>query len=112
MLADPAMPRLGSAVRNRSRDDKFGTTVASTMRSKNGRAGDHRLITGSQANIDHVVIGPAGICVVETKRYTGKLIIRGGELYVAGRRQTKSIDQVASRSRRCQPGAGRRRGVR
>ena len=53
-----------------------------------------RVIPGSRANIDHIVIGPPGIYVVETKRYTGKLTIRDGELFVAGRRQTKFIDQV------------------
>jgi hypothetical protein len=54
-----------------------------------------RLIPGARsANIDHVVIGPPGIFVVETKSLTGKLSIRGGEVYVAGRRRTGMLDEV------------------
>lgn len=36
-----------------------------------------RRIPGSRANIDHIVIGPPGVFVVETKRYSGKLTVRG-----------------------------------
>jgi Nuclease-related domain len=53
-----------------------------------------RKIPGSRANIDHIVIGPPGIFVVETKSYTGSLRIRGGEVYVAGRRKTGMIEEA------------------
>lgn len=43
-------------------------------------------IPGSRANIDHVVVGPAGCFVVETKRYSGQLTLSGGEFRVNGRR--------------------------
>lgn len=48
----------------------------------------------SRANIDHVVIGPTGVWVVETKNYEGSLSVRDGELWIAGRRKTAFIDQV------------------
>ena len=49
---------------------------------------------GSKANIDHIVIGPPGVFVVETKRYSGRVTVRGGELFVAGRRRAEIVDQA------------------
>jgi hypothetical protein len=48
----------------------------------------------SRANIDHVVIGPTGVWVVETKDYGGSLSVRCGDLWIAGRRKTTFIDQA------------------
>jgi hypothetical protein len=53
-----------------------------------------RKIPGSRANIDHIVIGPPGIFVVETKSLGGSLQIRGNDVFVAGRRRTGMIDEV------------------
>jgi hypothetical protein len=53
-----------------------------------------RKIPGSRANIDHIVIGPPGIYVVETKSLGGALQIRDNEVFVSGRRRTKMIDEV------------------
>lgn len=44
-------------------------------------------ILGSRANVDHVVIGPTGVFVVESKRMRGKLRVRDDEVYVGGRRR-------------------------
>lgn len=52
-----------------------------------------RRLPGSRANVDHVVIGPGGVFVVESKRMTGKLSIRGDEVYIRGR-NTHMVDQV------------------
>ena len=46
-----------------------------------------RAIPGSRANIDHLVIGPPGVFVVESKLYKGKVTVKGGELLVNGRRK-------------------------
>jgi len=51
-------------------------------------------VPNSRANIDHVVIGPPGVFVVETKNYGGRLRVQSGELIVNGRRRTGVIDQV------------------
>ena len=53
-----------------------------------------RKIQGSRANIDHIVIGPPGIYVVETKSLGGSLQIRDNDVFVSGRRRTKMIDEV------------------
>lgn len=53
-----------------------------------------RTIPRSSANIDHIVIGPPGVFVIETKRLSGRLTVRGDEVFVAGRRQTKIVEQA------------------
>lgn len=53
-----------------------------------------RKILNSRANIDHIVVGPPGIFVIETKSFAGSLQIRGDEIYVAGRRKTAMLDEV------------------
>ena len=52
-----------------------------------------RRVPGRRENIDHVVIGPTGVFVVETKNYAGDLRVRDGELYVNGRRRAGVIDR-------------------
>lgn len=62
-----------------------------------------RRIPGSRANIDHMVITPAGIWVIDAKRYKGRpdLKVEGGilrpvttKLTVAGRDRTNLVDGV------------------
>jgi len=45
-------------------------------------------------NIDHFVIGPPGVVVVETKNHSGQVRVRGRDLYVDGRRKTEFVSQV------------------
>jgi hypothetical protein len=56
-----------------------------------------RRIPGSSANIDHIVIGPPGVSIVETKSFRGKLKVRGGDVYVGGYRRTASTVEEARR---------------
>jgi hypothetical protein len=51
-------------------------------------------VPGGRENIDHLLIGPQGIFVVETKTYRGSVRVKGGELYINGRRKTGFFDQV------------------
>lgn len=62
-----------------------------------------RRIPDTKRNIDHIVVTPAGVWVVDTKRYKGApgLRVEGGlfrprveRLFVAGRDQTKLVDGV------------------
>lgn len=62
-----------------------------------------RRIPGSKANIDHIVITPGGIWVIDAKRYKGRpeLKVAGGmlrsrveKLLVGGRDSTKLVDGV------------------
>ena len=62
-----------------------------------------RRVPGSRANIDHIVIGPAGVLVVDAKRYTGRIGIhnKGGlfrsdyRLYIGRRDCSALADGVA-----------------
>jgi hypothetical protein len=46
---------------------------------------------GSRGSIDHVIVGPTGVFVVETKSYSGPLSIRGNDVFVGGRRRTDIV---------------------
>jgi len=52
-----------------------------------------RRIPGTRANIDHIVVGPTGVYVVETKSWSGDVRVRAGEVRVAGRR-SRVVEQV------------------
>lgn len=51
-------------------------------------------VPNSRENIDHLLIGPPGVFVIETKTYRGTVRMRGGGLYIGGRRKTGFLDQV------------------
>jgi hypothetical protein len=56
-----------------------------------------RRIPGSRANIDHIVVAPSGVWVIDTKRYKGKAtidrpLLSKPRLVINGRDQTKLID--------------------
>ena len=53
---------------------------------------DRRLPTG--ANMDHLLVGPPGVCVIETKTWTGDLTVEDGHVVVNGRRRLKEMEQV------------------
>ncbi|WP_345545773.1 nuclease-related domain-containing protein, partial [Microbacterium jejuense] len=69
-----------------------------------------RRIRGTRANIDHIVIGPTGVWVIDAKRYVGKrpvLQVEGGiirprveTLHIGGRDRTKLIQGVQSQLER------------
>jgi hypothetical protein len=44
-------------------------------------------------NIDHLAVAPAGVFVIDSKRYTGKVVVDEGErLLVKGRERRKIVD--------------------
>jgi hypothetical protein len=42
------------------------------------------MVPGARGNIDHVVVGPCGVVVIETKRLAGKVFCKGDAWYVNG----------------------------
>lgn len=52
---------------------------------------DRRLIESSGANIDHLVVGPTGVFVVDAKNWTARTELRGGSLYQQGRRRDDKV---------------------
>ena len=53
-----------------------------------------RRIPGSRANIDHVVVGPIGVAVVESKSWSGTVKVHADRLTGSGRNPDAAIDQV------------------
>ncbi|WP_228387027.1 NERD domain-containing protein, partial [Ornithinicoccus halotolerans] len=45
----------------------------------------------ARANLDHVVVGPRSVVVIDTKNWTGTVTVRGGTLWQNGRRRTHSV---------------------
>jgi hypothetical protein len=56
---------------------------------------DRREPFRSRANIDHVLVGPAGVTVVDTKHWAGAVKIAEDRLLVRGLDRTKAIDGVS-----------------
>ena len=51
-------------------------------------------IPRSRANIDHLVVGPTGVFVVDSKSFSGSVEERRGELWVGRRRRGKLIESA------------------
>lgn len=48
----------------------------------------------SRANIDHLVIGPTGVYVVDTKNYRGRVTLRRRTLWYGSRPLTRTLDSI------------------
>lgn len=55
-----------------------------------------RRVPGRRTNIDHIAVSPTGVFVVDTKNVAGKVAVSRSGLRVAGRRQDKMLDGLAS----------------
>ena len=54
---------------------------------------DRRLTNGKE-NVDHIAVGPAGVAVIETKNWSGKVLVNGDALRRNGRDAQAALDQV------------------
>ena len=84
-------------------EEAAGKVIEEISFQHNFRFLHDRKISGSKANIDHILITNRGIFVIDTKNYTGSVRIKesGGlftpyseTLYVGGRNQTKLVLNV------------------
>jgi len=57
------------------------------------------MLPGSKGNIDHVVVGPTGVFVVETKNYSGKYVCYGDRWFFQGIRQKYDVSSVSVQAR-------------
>lgn len=46
----------------------------------------------ARANLDHVLVGPRSVVVVDSKNWTGEVAVHGGTLWQSGRRRTQSVE--------------------
>ncbi|WP_432520637.1 nuclease-related domain-containing protein [Kineococcus sp. SYSU DK006] len=49
-----------------------------------------------RANLDHVLIGPAGVVVVDSKNWTGRVSVRDGVLRAGSHRKDREVEGVAA----------------
>lgn len=53
------------------------------------------LLRGEASDMDHVVVGPSGVFVVETKNWSGSITVSGEDVLYAGKRPDRSpLEQV------------------
>lgn len=55
---------------------------------------DDRELPGRDSNIDHVVVGPCGVCVVDAKKWTGELTVEGLVLRQNNRRRAHEMESL------------------
>ena len=55
---------------------------------------DDRRLPGSEANLDHVLIGPAGVFVIDAKNWSGQLRVDGKSLRQDERRRDDHLERV------------------
>lgn len=53
------------------------------------------MLPGGRGNIDHILIGPTGVFVLETKNYSGKYVCYGDRWYFQGVRQKYDVSSVS-----------------
>ena len=55
---------------------------------------DNRSVISARASIDHLVVGPTGIFVIDQKPWPGQMSVSGEHVYVDGRMRTGVTDDV------------------
>jgi len=66
----------------------------------------------THANLDHVVVTPGGVVVVDTKRYKGRIDVSRRSLKIAGRDRTRLVEDVEEQAAGVQRLLGSRTSVR
>lgn len=70
-----------------------------------------RAVPGSPANIDHLLVGPPGIVVIDAKAHKGTLTMDAGGPRVGGRAFSDKLDKLVRYSRTVEASSGRRTSV-
>ena len=55
---------------------------------------DNRSVISARASVDHLVVGPTGIFVIDQKPWPGQMSVSGDHVYVDGRMRTGVTDDV------------------
>jgi hypothetical protein len=56
----------------------------------------HDRLAPAGGNVDHLLVGPGGVVVVDSKSWSGEVVITDGELRVGGRNRSGQVAGVAS----------------
>jgi hypothetical protein len=82
-------------------EERFGNEVNRFAARSGGFGALHGLVPpGGHGDIDHIVVGPAGVTVIDAKLWTGKASIRRGTLRIGGRSKGACIEGVKSQVER------------
>ena len=57
------------------------------------------MLPGGRGNIDHILIGPTGVFVFETKNYSGKYVCYGDRWFFQGVRQKYDVPSVSAQAK-------------
>ena len=57
------------------------------------------MLPGGRGNIDHILVGPTGVFVFETKNYSGKYVCYGDRWFFHGRHEKYDVDSVSVQAR-------------
>ncbi|MBE2900726.1 NERD domain-containing protein [Methanothermobacter thermautotrophicus] len=57
-------------------------------------------LPGAHGNIDHIVVGPTGVYVIETKSYSGKYIVRGDRWFLDDDLRKEEIRSPSTQAKR------------
>ena len=57
------------------------------------------MLHGGRGNIDHILIGPTGVFVFETKNYSGKYVCYGDRWFFQGVRQKYDVPSVSAQAK-------------
>jgi hypothetical protein len=75
-------------------EKRTGRRLEKLLRGSGVRLLHDRRVPGGHANLDHIAVGPTGVTLIDTKRWRGKVRVRRGRLWVAGRDRTEIIEGV------------------
>ena len=57
------------------------------------------MLPGGRGNIDHILIGPTGVFVLETKNFSGKYVCYGDQWFFQGVRQKYDVSSVSAQAK-------------
>jgi hypothetical protein len=91
------MLRSAEAFEPSTKSDASSAQVLASLPSTEWRVfHDVRWPTRRYANIDHVVVGPNGVFVIETKEWSGSIDVKSGALRQDGKRRSRTVIAAAA----------------
>jgi hypothetical protein len=102
--AAEALERKTAYARRRAQNFRQGaegeaeTAAALAELSPDGWVVLHDRLASTGGNIDHLLVGPSGVVLVDSKSWTGAVTVTADELRVGGRNRSAQVSAVASQT--------------
>lgn len=91
--------RAASYARGRQGELVVAQALDALVADEYARIDDCRWPGRPQANIDHVLVGPAGLFVIDAKNWSGRVEFRAGVLRQSGYRRSREVDAAGEAAR-------------